>query len=248
MKFVQLVKEFGIKLWKFYPKTILLFLFAIALLYIYYQQKDFQPFEVYYYILFFIIYLVKFIRDYVISDRNNESINFFQTFHISFDIVIASVGAIIIHIKSLNSQNGSSILLSIVVVCILLSFFSEIIKNDIHKLIINLGIISFVLFSFHGPFKELNKSKILNSDDSKELMKSTYKVMIPYEDLSLVNNVGVKKFGNKKLIYIEEVKGIDEEEAKSIIVKNFRENVKPIYKEDDYEINFYKEEIIVIKL
>jgi hypothetical protein len=215
----------------------------------FYLNGNYQPFEIYYYILFFLIYIVKLIKDYVIADRNGIEFNFLDSFNISFDITIASVGAVIIKILTIKSINGISIILTLVIVFILLSFFAEIIKTYTVKFCLNLLIILIILFSFHNLFDNINKSKILNSNDSKELIPTTYKIFIPYDDISLINNIGYKKFGNKKMVYIDEIKGIDEEEVRKKAIINFYNKIKPIYKtEDTSNIEIFKDDIHIIKL
>lgn len=232
---------------KYYIKPILDFLpLIIAICTIIIFMYNFENFKnlnlLYYYGLYSIVFILKFIKEFNDSKANNQPLNFNKIYHVGLDLALASGGVIIFMFTQINNSTGIALFVMLLIGLLIISSFIESIdysKNIYLKNSGNIIIIFSVLYLTFYSFNRLKTSNLFNSSSDIKDNLTAFIINIPYDDKSLEKHIGINKMKNKKLLYTKIIYNIDEKTAIDDALKSFKIEImdKPLFNDRTNSLN-----------
>ena len=202
---------------------------------------------VYYLALFLLVFGIRFFKlkkQYKKDFKNHLQ----EVLHVSLDLVYTASGIVI----ALLLNIGQSWLGPVLIIYLLFVIFSALIemagedeftktsKTIIHGIIVFLIILLSVLsYTKFIPKVDINGNKVTTLNQSKF---ATYKIIIPYEDPSLIKHIGHNSWNNRKLYYSELISGSNLDSLRKKVINNLYETQKPMFKSYNLQLIVFENE------
>jgi hypothetical protein len=194
--------------------------------------------NIFYYIgLYLVVILVK-LAEFVKNNKADEFKNkWTEILDVSLDLTFAASGCIIALLLNVE-KTWIPVVYILSSIILLSSSFMKFLSDRLLSLrpwlnaFIIVVIFAGTIFLFNNviPPVDSNGNKI----NKHENVISSYTVLIPYKDESLISNVGYNKIGDRNFLFKTDVNALNKDSAKSIAIEKFNKeaNIKPIYKLD----------------
>lgn len=155
-----------------------------------------------------------------------------EIFHVGLEIVYTASGLVVLLLTDLKDYAAFIILGYVILVMVSANiesmeekFSKKSVFNTHVVVLIIVGLITIWYFESIAPAKHTvtasTPPKVNNQSEQK-----SYKVAIPYQDLSLRSHLGVA-FGNRQLVFITDVEAKSTKSAKKIAIEKFTNDVLP---------------------
>lgn len=179
----------------------------------------------YYLLLFIFVFIIKFLRTWKTKEQTSFEV-LKEIIDVAIDITIVA-SPFVINLLTNTSSDNYGIILFCTILAFLIVTFIEVKKDLLGKslfVINSLYIISVISSTIYLINYLENSNKKLNKVLS-------YKIIIPYQDRTLINHVGYGKIESLNLFFSTTIKGSNKDSVINVAIDKFKNNrnLKPIY-------------------